>query len=78
MKNQKNLLLIIYSYDAPEEELLRRRRVIFDNNVRRTFTKYCDYEPEIKQEIERRIIIQNQSTGQRCSVLSINKARKIK
>ena len=61
MKNKKNLLLIIYSYDAPEEELLRRRRVTFDNNVRRTFTKYCDYEPEIKQEIERRIIIQNQN-----------------
>ena len=59
MKEDNNVQLIIYSHDAPSGTFLRRKRVTYDNDLRRMFTAFCDYEDDIRENIENRISIQS-------------------
>jgi len=58
MNKNKNAQTIIYKYDAPEREVLRRVRVTFDNEVKKNLTYYCDFDQDVKAEIEQRIHVQ--------------------
>ena len=61
MRKDSNVQLIIYSHDAPSGTLIRRRRVTYDNEARRKFTAFCDFEDDIRENIEHRISIQNKN-----------------
>ena len=54
---KKNLHIIVHKFDAPEDGLIRRSFRVFIKKARKEFTSYCNYDDEIKSEIESRIHI---------------------
>lgn len=57
MKENNRTHLIIHKYNAPEERLIRRRSILFDNAERKSFLKYSDFDDEVKQDLITRIHI---------------------
>ena len=57
MKQKPNLHVIIHSFDAPEDGLIRRSFRLFINNARKSFTAYSNLDETKKNEIETRIHI---------------------
>ena len=57
MKSDTSLHLIIHKFDAPQDELLRRKIQLYAKKIRKEFTAFSDYDDDTKLEIESRIHI---------------------